>query len=64
MKYSDVEVPASMNPRVILKNIWDELKNTGVAKNLLPSGVVECKSELRYETKTISLFDDDDEDDN
>lgn len=47
-----------MNPRVILKNIWDELQNGGFAKNLLPDGLTECKSELRYETKTISLFDD------
>lgn len=48
-----------MNPRVILKNIWDELHDGGTAKNLMSSGIVECKSALRYEMKTISLFDDD-----
>lgn len=58
VKYSDFEIPASMNPRVILKNIWDDLQNGGLVKNLLPNGIAECKSELRYETKTISLFDD------
>lgn len=47
-----------MNPKVRLKNIWNEIKNGGIAINLMPAGIVKNSKNLRYKTKTISLFED------
>lgn len=52
-------VPEYMNPKVRLKNIWDELADVGVAVNLLPPGNINKTISIRYNTKTQSLFTDD-----
>lgn len=45
-----------MNPKVRLKNIWDELADVGVAVNLLPAENVNQTISIRYNTKTHTLF--------
>lgn len=49
-------VPDSMNPKVYLKNIWQELAESGTTINLLPA--IESKSsiQIRYSPRTVSLF--------
>lgn len=58
-KITKFDVPDHMNPKVRLKNIWDELADVGVAVNLLPPGNVHKTISIRYNTKTQSLFADD-----
>lgn len=52
-------VPEHMNPKVRLKNIWDELADVGVAVNLLPLDNLNKTISIRYNTKTHTLFSDD-----
>lgn len=56
-------VPDYMNPKVRLKNIWDELADVGVAVNLLPLDNINKTISIRYNTKTHTLFSDDKIDD-
>lgn len=51
-------VPEHMNPKVRLKNIWDELADVGVAVNLLPLDNINKTISIRYNTKTHTLFSD------
>lgn len=48
--------PEHLNPKVRLKNIWNELADVGVAVNLLPIGDFNNTFSIRYNTKTQSLF--------
>lgn len=52
-------VPDYMNPKVRLKNIWDELADVGVSVNLLPLDNMNKTISIRYNTKTHTLFSDD-----
>lgn len=54
-----IVIPANMQPRVRLTNIWSELADVGVAVNKLPTGCIDNTINIRYNTKTQSLFTDD-----
>lgn len=48
-----------MNPKVRLIDIWNKLTEGGIAKNLLPTGIVKrTATNIRFNTRVISLFDD------
>lgn len=47
-----------MNPKVCLKNIWQELADSGTAVNLIPPAVVRNSISIRYNARTKSLFGD------
>ena len=40
-----------------IKKVWNQISGGGYAKNLLESGIVKNTKRMRFQTKTISLFD-------
>lgn len=48
-----------MDAKVCLEGIWDELAQNGNAKNLMQSDVEVNPNPIRYNTKVISLFEED-----
>ena len=47
-----------IKPKVKIKDIFEELNENGIGKNLLPAGPVKNSKRIRFETRIISLEED------